>query len=143
MSPTTLARVACFAACLSLPACLLNSGIVTGNLSYVYVPEEAADVQQLLIAGTTASVPALKPFTIDVPMVYDAPTTAADGTVTESKLYTNVDGDELEFIREYDAGSDQWWESVEVRPKNGGDFTLVRLKGFLGTDRGNAWGIYY
>jgi len=143
MKPSTVAHVACIVACLSLSACLLNSGIVTGNLTTVYVLDPEPEGQQLLIAGTTATVLDCKPFTIDDPIVYDPATVAANGTKRESKRYANGDGCELEFQREYDADTDQWWETAIVKTRDGETFEFARLKGFLGTDRARAWGLAF
>jgi hypothetical protein len=124
--------------CLGLQGCLVHSGIVTENLSYAYVPEE----QTLLIAGTTASAPDLNPFDIDDPIPYEI-VKNEDGNDVELKTYTNEYGDQLVFEREYDEGTDQYWEFVTVRPKVGDEYTLVRLKGFLGNLRAVAYGIYF
>ncbi len=121
-----------------LSGCLIHSAVVSDNLSQLYVPEE----QMLLIAGTTASVPDLNPFTIDSPIPYEVRTNSA-GEETQFKVYSNEFGDQLLFERVYDSGTDQYWESVTVRPEEGEEFTLVRVAGYLGSRRSIAYGVQF
>ena len=139
---THTARAVCLAACMCLPSCLAGSGIVTDDLSTVYVSPDAAE-HQLRIAGTTATVPHLKPFAIDDPIVYDMETACGEASLIESKTYTNADGDEIRFRTKYDNRTGESWQSVVVRPRGDDEFELMRLPGYLGESHAKAYGIYF
>jgi len=141
MAPRNAPAV-CLVAGIFLSSCLAGRGVVTGNLSAVYVPPDAAE-QHLYIAGTTATIPHLKPFVIDDPIVYDMETTCGEGSIVESKTYTNADGDEIRFRTKYDNRTGQSWQSVVVRPSGEDEYELMRLPGYLGESRAKAYGIYF
>jgi len=135
-------RAVCLAASICLPSCLAGRAIVTDNLSAVYVPPDAAE-QQLRIVGTTATVPNLKPFVIDDPIVYDMETTCGDAAMVESKTYTNADGDEIRFRTKFDMQTGESWKSVVVHPRGEDEYELMRLPGYLGASRAKAYGLYF
>ena len=119
-------RAACLAACLCSMSCLHATQLATRSLSAIYVPPDAAE-QRLYISGTTATVPDLKPFTIDHPIVYDLETTCGKAALIESKTYTNTDGDEIRFRTKYNTETGESWKSVVVRPKGEDKYELMRL----------------
>jgi len=139
---TIAPRAACLAACLLMSSCLAGRGIVTGHLSAVYVPPDAAE-QHLYITGTTATVPELKPFVIDDPIVYDMETTCGEASLIESRTYTNADGDEIRFRTKYDNRTGESWQSVVVRPRGEDEYELMRLPGYSGDSRAKGYGIYF
>jgi len=139
---TNTARAVCLAACTFMSSCLHGNGIITENLSSVYVPPDAAE-QHLYVAGMTATVPHLKPFAIDDPIVYDLETTCGEASLIESKTYANADGDEIRFRTKYDNRTGESWKSVVVRPRGEDEYELMRLPGYLGTSRARAYGIYF
>jgi hypothetical protein len=139
---THTARAVCLAACLVLPSCLAGRGVVTDDLSAVYVPPDAAE-QHLVITGTTATVPHLKPFVIDEPIVYDLETTCGNGSIIESKTYTNADGDEIRFRTKSDNRTGETWQSVVVHPRGEDEYELMRLPRYLGGSRAKAHGVYF
>jgi len=141
MAPRNAPAV-CLVAGIFLSSCLAGRGIVTDDLSTVYVPPDAAE-HQLRIAGTTATIPNLKPFVIDDPIVYDLETTCGKASMLESKTYTNADGDEIRFRTKYDNGTGETWQSVLVRPSGDDEYELMRLPGYLGGSRAKAYGIYF
>ena len=133
-------RAISLAACLFMPACLSGRAIVTDHLSAVYVPPDAAE-QHLVITGTTATVPHLKPFVIDDPIVYDIETTCGHGSIIESKTYTNADGDEIRFRTKRDNRTGEEWHSAVVHPKGEDEYELMRLPGYQGHTRAKAYGL--
>jgi hypothetical protein len=130
MNTTNIVRAALVAACLSFTSC----GVLTGNISELYVPvTEDDDEQVILIAGETASVPGLADFKIDDPIRYEL-----DRKGLESVIYTNEHGHKLKFKRTYMAGTDQWIESVII--DTGTDqVEMVRFK-YVADERGKAYG---
>lgn len=121
-----IAPATCLAVCLCLASCLHGGEITTKHLSAVYVPPDAAE-QRLYITGTTATVPNLKPFSIDDPIVYDLETTCGKAAMIESKTYTNADGDQIRFRTKYNTETGESWKSVIVRPKGEDEYELMRL----------------
>jgi hypothetical protein len=113
-------------ACMFLSSCLCTRGVVTENLATMYVPPDAAE-QHLVITGTTATVPHLKPFIVDDPIAYDMETTCGNGSLIESKTYTNADGDEIRFRTKRDNRTREEWHSVVVHPKAADEYELMRL----------------
>ena len=137
---TVTAHGVSLVACMFLSSCLCTRGVVTENLASMYVPPDAAE-QHLVITGTTATVPHLKPFVIDDPIVYDLETTCGGGSLIESKTYTNADGDEIRFRTKYEHATGQSWESVVVHPRGEEEYELMRLSGYLGASRAKVYGI--
>jgi hypothetical protein len=130
MNTTNIVRAALVAACLSFTSC----GVLTGNISELYVPlTEDDDEQVILIAGETASVPGLADFTIDDPIPYKL---VQEGL--ESMVYTNEHGHKLEFKRTYMEGTDQWIESV-IFHTDSDQVEMVRFK-YVADERGKAYG---
>lgn len=130
MNTTNIVRAALVAACLSFTSC----GVLTGNISELYVPvTEDDDKQVILIAGETASAPGLADFKIDDPIRYEPV-----GKGLESMVYTNKDGHKLEFKRTYMAGTDQWIESV-IFYTDSDQVEMVRFK-YVADERGKAYG---
>ncbi|MGD2062086.1 MAG: hypothetical protein PVF51_00735 [Nitrospirota bacterium] len=127
---THTTRATCLAAGILLSSCLAGSDIVTDDFTAVYVPPDAAE-HQLRITGTTATVPNLKPFAIDDPIVYDLETTCGKASLVESKTYTNADGDEIRFRTKYDKLTGESWRSVVVHPRADEDYELMRLPDYL------------
>jgi hypothetical protein len=137
---TRISHTVSIAACICLSSCLYGRGVGTENLSAVYVPPDAAE-QHLVIAGTTATVPHLKPFVIDDPIAYDMETTCGNGSLIESKTYTNTDGDEIRFRTKRDNRTGESWQSVVVHPAGDDEYELMRLPGYLCASRAKAHGI--
>ncbi len=141
----TLNRSLLLLLCLSLPGCLLHSGILTGNVQSAFVSDPA---QTLLIAGKTASCGGLqRDIVIDDPIAYGNPVTNTMGdTVSISRAYTNVDGDKLIFTRTVRAGptgSGKTFEVVKVYPVGGTPYELDRLPGHMADKRAVAYGFYF
>jgi hypothetical protein len=75
---------------------------------------------------------------IDDPIVYDMETTCGNGSIIESKTYTNADGDEIRFRTKRDNKTGQTWHSAVVHPKGEAEYELMRIPGYLSDSHAKA-----